>query len=148
MWQLEDLSLSPVEYITREESRAIETNEFLRGIDTYDLMYNAGKAIAEHVLSLELENIVVIAGSGNNGGDGIVAAGLLAKNCKTTLILLKKPTTKEAKKAFRNLKSNKLLIKELNQDINLSEIIMLMNKSDLVIDALIGVGLKEGWNEF
>ncbi|OLS23511.1 MAG: Bifunctional NAD(P)H-hydrate repair enzyme Nnr [Candidatus Heimdallarchaeota archaeon LC_2] len=143
MWQLEDLSLSPVEYITREESLAIETNEFLSGIEAYDLMFNAGKAIAEHVLSLELENIVVIAGSGNNGGDGIVAAGILAKNCKTTLILIKKPKTKEAKKAFRNLKSNKLMIKELDQDIDLTETIDLMKKADLIVDALIGVGLNE-----
>ncbi len=142
MWQLEDLSLLPVEYITREESLAIETNEFLSGIKAYDLMLKAGKAIADHVSSLNLENIVVLSGSGNNGGDGIVAAGILAKEHKTTLILIKKPKTKEAKKALKGLKSDKLRIKELNQDVNLKEIIELMKNSDIIVDALIGVGLQ------
>lgn len=142
MWQLENLSLLPVEYITREESLAIETNEFRNGIKAYDLMLNAGKAIADHISSPNLDDIVVLAGSGNNGGDGIVAAGILAKEHKTTLILIKKPKTSEAKKALKNLKSTKLTIKELNQNINLIEIIELMKHSDLIIDALIGVGLQ------
>jgi hydroxyethylthiazole kinase-like uncharacterized protein yjeF len=59
---------------TAEEMRAAEA-----GHDVDDLMERAGRAVAEFILDewSEEEAITVVCGSGNNGGDGRVAAGVL-----------------------------------------------------------------------
>ena len=48
------------------------------GVSTDTLMENAGKAIAETVRNIlgtiNTQNILVLIGPGNNGGDGLVAA--------------------------------------------------------------------------
>ena len=72
----------PVRYVTREEMQEIDRRaieEFKIPVDT--LMAAAGKAVADLVeerISRECP-IVVVCGRGNNGGDGFVAASLLAE---------------------------------------------------------------------
>ena len=44
------------------------------------LMENAGRAVADATARLQLARIVVVAGPGNNGGDGFVAARHLAES--------------------------------------------------------------------
>ena len=64
----------------------IDARCIAEGIDSRKLMYNAGKAVADKIiselLSGETKNFIkglVICGSGNNGGDGFVAAMELLK---------------------------------------------------------------------
>jgi hydroxyethylthiazole kinase-like uncharacterized protein yjeF len=49
------------------------------GIAGITLMENAGRAVADAVAALGVRRVLVVAGSGNNGGDGFVAARLLAE---------------------------------------------------------------------
>jgi hydroxyethylthiazole kinase-like uncharacterized protein yjeF len=54
------------------------------GVPGYDLMRNAGRAVAEAAADLHADQnragpVVVVAGGGNNGGDGFVAARVLAE---------------------------------------------------------------------
>jgi len=67
--------------VTIEQMRAIETRSERAGVSTETLMDNAGLAVAErvrcHIGALDGASIVVLVGPGNNGGDGLVAAGLL-----------------------------------------------------------------------
>jgi hydroxyethylthiazole kinase-like uncharacterized protein yjeF len=60
------------------------------GTPGIDLMENAGRAIADAVPALAQSGpILVVAGPGNNGGDGLVAARLLAdRGCDVRLMLL------------------------------------------------------------
>tara|TARA_B100000315_G_scaffold229960_1_gene239954 strand:+ start:15904 stop:17487 length:1584 start_codon:yes stop_codon:yes gene_type:complete len=67
--------------VTIEQMRTIETRSERAGVSTEALMDNAGLAVAErvrhHVGALDGVPIVVLAGPGNNGGDGLVAAAHL-----------------------------------------------------------------------
>ncbi|MFV2016061.1 MAG: NAD(P)H-hydrate epimerase, partial [Candidatus Heimdallarchaeota archaeon] len=136
------LKLPPIEYISREESLAIETNEFLNGTKAYDLMLAAGKAIATHVKQINPSNILILCGSGNNGGDGIVAANLLSPDFRVTLVLIKKPKTAEAIQAYHDLNKKRVKIVKINKNTKVESIYKLMENSDLIIDSLIGIGLK------
>jgi NAD(P)H-hydrate epimerase len=90
--------------LTYREVAALDRNSEYYGVPTSELMENAGKAVAEYILSKykheidskrqrgEYFNIVVFCGPGNNGGDGYVAARYLAMNqCNVELVLLCTP---------------------------------------------------------
>lgn len=67
--------------VTSREMRAIEMNAEYIGISPLQLMENAGGAVARDVAQRFKANeveIVVLVGTGGNGGDGMVAARLLA----------------------------------------------------------------------
>ena len=67
--------------VTVQQMRQREEAAVKNGISVAALMENAGKAVAEEALSMAGKgSIVVFAGYGNNGGDGIVAASYLLKS--------------------------------------------------------------------
>lgn len=63
------------------------------GIAGMELMENAGRAVAEAVARFSVDSpVLVVAGPGNNGGDGFVAARLLAeRGHQVRVILLGEP---------------------------------------------------------
>lgn len=68
--------------VTVEQMRAIEQASDKKGHSYADMMDHAGHAVAERVLHLLAgrpePRVAVLAGPGNNGGDGLVAARVLA----------------------------------------------------------------------
>lgn len=68
--------------ITVEESRELDDKTINKiGIPSMVLMERAGLKIYENMLDnkdLDLSNVLILAGTGNNGGDGLVVARLLA----------------------------------------------------------------------
>src|SRR5438270_13977237 len=64
--------------LTAAEMRALEAGAERAGVSTAELMENAGLAVAQEVWmtlgTLEDRRILVLAGPGNNGGDGLIAA--------------------------------------------------------------------------
>jgi NAD(P)H-hydrate epimerase len=133
--------------ITAEEMRKIEREATGLGIPLLLLMENAGRAVAEVVLRLKPKRVAVLAGTGNNGGDGFVAARhLLAAGVRTKVFLLGDPDAvnkKEAKsnmKIFRRIRPN--AFSSLSSSTDLLKIKRQLKKCDVLIDAMLGIGVR------
>ena len=79
-----------IELLTNEEMAEADRRTIAGGVDGIALMENAGRAIADAVTMRQPGGgaVVVVAGPGNNGGDGFVAARLLAARGHDVRLLL------------------------------------------------------------
>lgn len=144
MWTLKDLPIPTPTYLTREEIIAIEHNEFDTGVNAFELMKNAGLSIANtlKVILKTKTDILILAGSGNNGGDGSVAAKHLVKFFDVTIIYIKIPKSSEAKAAYSDIINTDVTILKITEDISLDEILERMETAEVIVDAIFGTGLK------
>lgn len=117
------------------------------GINSLVLMERAGLSVVEkvkeNITDLYSKKVTVVCGKGNNGGDGLVVAReLLNYANKVCVLMLEKPHTVENKinfNAYINSGGNVFWFESLSKD----EVIELIEKSDVVVDSLFGVGLKK-----
>ena len=94
-----DIEGQPI--LTAAEMRAAEDAVIARGVSVETLMERAGTAIAHAVRRLAGTNeVLILCGPGNNGGDGYVAARVLAEmGLKVRVAALSEPKTAVAKSA-------------------------------------------------
>lgn len=139
------------EYLTSEDMAVIDENAMALGILGLMLMENAGAGtarITKENHKVDEKRIVIIAGTGNNGGDGCVAARhLLNLGASVCVILLGQPDdirTQEAKTNWTILSALDVGIKVVTAK-NPSDPELLKNEikpSDIIIDAILGTGIK------
>ena len=128
------------------EMRVLDRNAQYFGISTLDLMEAAGKAVAEVARSefgAAGKRVLVLCGTGNNGGDGLVAARHLSKEARVTVLLARSPDqfdTKEAQTNFERLRDVQILA-----GLDRSE--EAIAAADLLIDALLGIGAEGSLRE-
>lgn len=132
--------------ISSKEMRALETNSEYFGISRLQLMENAGSCVASQValrFKPSKTRIAVFCGLGGNGGDGFVAARhLLSQGFQIEVVLAGKLadiTDKEAQANWNALQSltNRIRIHEVTDSSLMPDV-----KADVVVDALLGIGLK------
>lgn len=127
------------------DRRAI--NEY--GIPGHELMENAGKGCAEHILAaygnIKKRSAVIISGKGNNGGDGYVIAGHLhEKGWQVQVIVLarREEIRGDALTAMVLLPDNLLNYCHEAGELTARYYDSIQNASVLV-DAMLGTGLRE-----
>ena len=115
-----------------------ETTLINQSITAIELMERAGNNLFEWINSNfkeELTNVLIVAGSGNNGGDGLVIAKLLnSNNFNVTILDLNLPKRTAENKHFYSIckRNNITFINELSSNDNYT----------LIIDCAFGNGLK------
>jgi hydroxyethylthiazole kinase-like uncharacterized protein yjeF len=120
-------------------TRRIES-EALAALPPFTLMARAGEAVARLAIALapHARHIVVFAGPGNNGGDGIEAATRLCGWGKATMVLrvgVAATLPSDASQALARAREAGVDIRDFNPDEAIDA-----DRSDLVIDALLGIG--------
>jgi hydroxyethylthiazole kinase-like uncharacterized protein yjeF len=124
-----------MEVLTTAEMERADRLTIAAGTPGFALMLSAGQAVAEAAMDLVEEGpIVVVAGRGNNGGDGFVAAAeLAARGREVSVILLceRDSLQGDAASAARGWKYPVLPFNP-----------QAIGKPALIIDALFGAGLN------
>ncbi|MFC4075339.1 NAD(P)H-hydrate dehydratase [Salinithrix halophila] len=116
------------------------------GIPGSVLMENAGRAAAEELLRRlpGEQSAVVVAGSGNNGGDGFVIARLLSSAGWKVTVWMAGNEEKMSPEArlFHRVCSNLDLQMERWSSGRGEELSESLRRADAVVDALLGTGVK------
>lgn len=117
------------------------------GIPSIVLMENAGRAVAHETLNIlkgkRNASVSVVCGTGNNGGDGLVAARHLENAGIETHIFLIGKSVALKNDAAVNYKIFKKLKHPIQETPIFNSILLKhITKSDVVIDAMFGVGVN------
>lgn len=138
-----------VKTISTDRMRQVEDKAHAMGMLKVYMMENAGAGVAEHLVAkfrrLAGKKVVAVAGTGNNGGDALVAARHLTYyGAKVSVILLGGPheiKTEEARINWGILERMNsveiILAKELS-----GEVVRMITKADIIIDGIFGTGIR------
>ncbi len=123
---------------------SLAVNHF--GIEMVQLMENAGRAVAElarEVLkSPEHKNILVLAGKGNNGGDGLVAARFLHNwGAKVDVIIAGHPDSLKEQTRVNSGVLRSMYV-PLLYPTDAMKFEAVFSKADMIIDCLLGRGIN------
>ncbi len=135
--------------VTAEEMREMDRLTIQKhGIPSLALMERAGECVAaaifERFLAPAKKGVLIVAGKGNNGGDGFVIARLLRKKripCEVALLAMHKELSPDAAHncgAFRKLKGK---VTEIAEGGSAGLERMIAGKG-LLVDAILGTGIK------
>jgi NAD(P)H-hydrate epimerase len=128
----------PIFVLTAAEMRAADECAVEAGTTVETLMERAGEgaveAIERHFGTQRGFRTVVVCGKGNNGGDGLVVARLLAKRGTKVEVVLLAPAAELRGATAANL--GRLAEAGLTADADLSA----LERADLAVDAMLGTG--------
>ena len=130
--------------LTVAQMKAAEGLANARGISYSQMMRKAGQQAASYLLKTHVQAVrftVVLAGKGNNGGDGFVMAKTLAEaGCTVTVVLCQeKPEQGIAAEAYQKMLSvGSISVIEAKE--NTDAAIRAIQSATLLVDAIFGTG--------
>lgn len=128
--------------VSSAEMKEIERKADEAGLSYYQMMENAGTGAAKFIATEESvagKSVLICCGKGNNGGDGFVAARKLTEQGASVKLILAEgePKTEDALKNRSICGAMGITETELSDE---KEILSLMKKADLIVDAVYGTG--------
>jgi hydroxyethylthiazole kinase-like uncharacterized protein yjeF len=128
-----------------DQMRSIEKAADASGL-TYDqMMENAGRAIANEMLdrwpAMDGKRVVILVGSGNNGGDGLVVGYYLAEAGAQVAAYLTTDRSDDDQNLAR-LREHAALIAIAGQDQRWRVLRNLVDGADFIVDAILGTGFR------
>ena len=122
-----------LELLTTAEMAEVDRQTINSGVPGIDLMERAGRAVAARVAARTPQQVVIVAGPGNNGGDGFVAARLLAEqNIRVKVLFVGERT---------RLKGDAAAAAQRWTGTTAPASPEAIGRPDVLIDALFGAGL-------
>lgn len=122
--------------ITKAFMRKIDEIAPQNGLQIIQMMEHAGLQIARFAESFNAKRILILAGKGNNGGDGIAAARFLKNwGYKVKIIIAVAPSELKdaALQHFQLIKKMEIPVTVYQNDLSTD-----FQRTDLIIDALLG----------
>jgi len=139
-----------MEILTAAEMAAVDrrtAEDF--GVPMETLMENAGRSVAEFCLRQypAARRVTVLCGRGNNGGDGFVAARILAQdNVLVRVVLLGRAdeVKGDAAQALQRMRDevSPAILDEVVDEAGLRALEDIVRGSELILDAVVGTGFK------
>lgn len=132
--------------LTVKQMKALERTAQKKGIFAADLMENAGRGVASAVrekFDLMDKHIAIFAGSGNNGGDGFVAARYFSVT-NPVVVLFFGEKEKLSEEALNNYEKifNKINVIKISSKEDLKKFHFQNNHKLVLVDAMLGTGVK------
>lgn len=135
--------------VTAEQMRQVDRAAIEElGIPEMVLMENAGKAVVEFLQEqfpdLVKKSVTIVAGAGNNGGDGLVVARYLHRMgvAVKVFIAAERDLSPSAKQNYEILSKLPVKIYWLDSENSMHLLKVTVNYSDILIDALLGTGVN------
>ena len=110
------------------------------------LMENAGRSVSDVILrEYKPCKVLIFVGKGNNGGDGLVVARHLAnRGFHVQIVLLEDPSKfkDDSLLNFSIVRKMNIPLVLMTQDSKEEELLKYCLNSDLVVDAIFGIGIR------
>ncbi len=131
--------------VTVAQMKAIEAAADAAGVSYAMMMDAAGSAVAEHILARLTRpadhKVVLLCGTGNNGGDGLVAAHRLAEaGVPTTVYAVAPPDESDVK--VQRLRAASVFVVDAENDARWRVLKNLMGGVTVLVDAVFGTGAR------
>ncbi len=132
-----------------EEMREVDRISIEKyGIPGVVLMENAGSAVVDEIMKTEkpVESVLILCGTGNNGGDGfVIARHLHNANVKIRVFIVGQPKdiSGDAELNYQVLRKLDIQIDNVNDHGGLMKLEKLIPAQDVVVDAIFGTGLVD-----
>jgi hydroxyethylthiazole kinase-like uncharacterized protein yjeF len=134
--------------ISPARMRVVDANAISLGVTNLQLMESAGQALAHMARTVSPKRILVLCGRGNNGGDGMVAARHLQRGADTDVCYLNTGKRSNAcEHQLAALKRCRVTLHPFQCSDDLVALRSLFEKADVIIDALLGIGVTGSMGE-
>ncbi len=129
--------------LSPEKIRKAEADANKNGLSYEEMMENAGRGCAEHIINNypDSRNIVIICGKGKNGGDGFVIARYLF-NCKKNVSIILAFNSPSDELSEKNKKRIDGCIDIFDGTALTKRTEASIYNADIIVDAVFGIGFK------
>jgi ADP-dependent NAD(P)H-hydrate dehydratase / NAD(P)H-hydrate epimerase len=134
-----------VKLFSVSEMKALEKEANDSGLTYDEMMENAGKGIAKEIDNayrhLDNQQVIALVGSGNNGGDALVALSYLSQNKWETCAYIVRPREPDDPLISRLIEDRGKVL-NLVDDKKYIQLVTLLETSSVLIDGVLGTGIK------